>query len=490
MAKRVRERNADVYYPSAKYQRVGATTLEPEEQKFKFETAIEFLDQVKRQFANQPVVYKEFLRIMKEFKSHDIDTPQVIEQVNTLFKGYDHLIEGFGHFLPQGHQMKVVSKQNNSGATGNSTTGSQGDKDTEEVETQTPSAQSSSATPSKSDLESARNFIIKVKCRFSNHPEVYKEFIRTLQRFQRYEISLKEVFCIATRLFADYTDLLLEFPKFLPDPHRLVQQRIQPVANVKDYSFFENAKVQLRNDQSLYTDFLKCLALVNKRILAPAELLMLVEDLFVDYPDLYAQFREMCELPVFKDSSTLMRPFKKADGIFCKLEIDYASCKRLGPSYRSLPREYVQPPSSGRNAFCNEVLNDLWVSLPTGSEEGANFKSSHKNAYEELMFKCEDDRYELDMLIERNYSALQQLTEILKQLTACSPADLPNFRVEELLDVLHLRAIEKIYGDKGEEFSAVCLRIQRLPSPRSFAVCNKKTKNGGNPEPHGTKVGV
>ena len=46
-------------------------TLEPEEQKFKFETAIEFLDQVKRQFANQPVVYKEFLRIMKEFKSHE-----------------------------------------------------------------------------------------------------------------------------------------------------------------------------------------------------------------------------------------------------------------------------------------------------------------------------------------------------------------------------------------------------------------------------------
>lgn len=165
----------------------------------------------------------------------------MIEQVNTLFKGYDHLIEGFGHFLPQGHQMKVVSKQNNSGATGNSTTGSQGDKDTEEVETQTPSAQSSSATPSKSDLESARNFIIKVKvskkkyeqnkadgcvysqCRFSNHPEVYKEFIRTLQRFQRYEISLKEVFCIATRLFADYTDLLLEFPKFLPDPHRVTR---------------------------------------------------------------------------------------------------------------------------------------------------------------------------------------------------------------------------------------------------------------------------
>ena len=37
----------------------------------KFETALEFLDQVKTQFQHRPQVYKEFLKIMKDFKSQE-----------------------------------------------------------------------------------------------------------------------------------------------------------------------------------------------------------------------------------------------------------------------------------------------------------------------------------------------------------------------------------------------------------------------------------
>ena len=42
---------------------------EPQTQ-VKFETAIEFLDQVKLQFGATPNVYKQFLKIMKDFKLH------------------------------------------------------------------------------------------------------------------------------------------------------------------------------------------------------------------------------------------------------------------------------------------------------------------------------------------------------------------------------------------------------------------------------------
>lgn len=41
--------------------------------KFKFETALEFLEQVKGQFSDRPDVYKEFLRIMKEFKGQEYE---------------------------------------------------------------------------------------------------------------------------------------------------------------------------------------------------------------------------------------------------------------------------------------------------------------------------------------------------------------------------------------------------------------------------------
>ena len=40
------------------------------------------------------------------------------------------------------------------------------------------------------------------------------------------------------------------------------------------------------------------------------------------------------------------------------------------------------------------VLNDEYVSMAVGSEDGA-FKSNQKNQYEEQLSRLEDDRYEV-----------------------------------------------------------------------------------------------
>ena len=47
-------------------------------------------------------VYNDFLDIMKEFKSSNIDTPGVISRVSELFEGHTDLIVGFNTFLPPG----------------------------------------------------------------------------------------------------------------------------------------------------------------------------------------------------------------------------------------------------------------------------------------------------------------------------------------------------------------------------------------------------
>lgn len=67
--------------------------------------ALNYLDQVKSQFASRPDVYNNFLDIMKDFKSHAIDTPGVIDRVSALFKGYIALIQGFNTFLPPGYKI-------------------------------------------------------------------------------------------------------------------------------------------------------------------------------------------------------------------------------------------------------------------------------------------------------------------------------------------------------------------------------------------------
>ncbi|KAJ2337272.1 hypothetical protein GGI00_000343 [Coemansia sp. RSA 2681] len=74
--------------------------------------ALSYLDLVKSQFQDRPEVYNQFLEIMKEFKSHAIDTPGVIERVSRLFYGCPSLIQGFNTFLPPGYRIECSDDPN------------------------------------------------------------------------------------------------------------------------------------------------------------------------------------------------------------------------------------------------------------------------------------------------------------------------------------------------------------------------------------------
>jgi len=54
--------------------------------------------------------------------------------------------------------------------------------------------------------------------------------------------------------------------------------------------------------------------------------------------------------------------------------------------------QYPMPPASHRTELGASVLNDVWVSVTSGSED-YSFKHMRKNQYEESLFRCEDDRY-------------------------------------------------------------------------------------------------
>lgn len=56
--------------------------------------------------------------------------------------------------------------------------------------------------------------------------------------------------------------------------------------------------------------------------------------------------------------------------------------------------QYLMPPASQRSKLGAQVLNDCWVSVTSGSED-YSFKHMRKNQYEESLFRCEDDRYDI-----------------------------------------------------------------------------------------------
>lgn len=57
----------------------------------------------------------------------------------------------------------------------------------------------------------------KIKTRFANQPDIYKQFLEILQTYQREQKPIGEVYEQVTQLFANSPDLLNDFKQFLPD---------------------------------------------------------------------------------------------------------------------------------------------------------------------------------------------------------------------------------------------------------------------------------
>ncbi|XP_029126334.1 paired amphipathic helix protein Sin3-like 3 isoform X2 [Cajanus cajan] len=106
------------------------------------------------------------------------------------------------------------------------------------------------------------------------------------------------------------------------------------------------------------------------------------------------------------------------------------------------------------------VLNDHWVSVTSGSED-YSFKHMRKNQYEESLFRCEDDRFELDMLLESVNVATEQVEKLLDKI---NNGDSP-IRIEEHLTALNLRCIERLYGDHGLDVMDVLKKNASLALP-------------------------
>lgn len=70
-----------------------------------------YLDMLKSKNTNQPHVYVDFLQLMLEYKSKEIDTFGVMERVSDLLKNNPELIVGFNTFLPPGYRIAVPGKE-------------------------------------------------------------------------------------------------------------------------------------------------------------------------------------------------------------------------------------------------------------------------------------------------------------------------------------------------------------------------------------------
>uniref|UniRef100_A0A674P5R6 SIN3 transcription regulator family member Aa n=1 Tax=Takifugu rubripes TaxID=31033 RepID=A0A674P5R6_TAKRU len=326
------------------------------------------------------------------------------------------------------------------------------------------------------EFNHAINYVNKIKNRFQGQPDIYKAFLEILHTYQLLNKTTAEK---AESVRNDHggTAKKLQLNNKQRPSQNGCQIRRHPsqggptpvkkkpkLLNLKDSSaaevskhgvgteslFFEKVRKALRSTEA-YDNFLRCLVIFNQEVVSRAELVQLVLPFLGKFPELFNWFKNFLGYREMSHIETYPKE-RATEGI--AMEIDYASCKRLGSSYRALPKSYQQPKCTGRTPLCKGVLNDTWVSFPSWSED-STFVSSKKTQYEEHIYRCEDERFELDVVLETNLAAIRALETVQRKLSRMSAEEQAKLRLDSTLggssEVIHRKAIQRIYGDKAPD---------------------------------------
>ncbi|KAL6848853.1 hypothetical protein ACP4OV_021436 [Aristida adscensionis] len=123
-------------------------------------------------------------------------------------------------------------------------------------------------------------------------------------------------------------------------------------------------------------------------------------------------------------------------------KVDLTICLPCTPSYCLLPENCITLQSSYQTELGRSIFNDTLVSFPSGSEDCFKFRT--KNHYEENIFKCEDDMFESDMLLQR----FRTTADFIGNLQDLVDSDT---KIPEHLSSIHRRCIEQLYDDYGPD---------------------------------------
>lgn len=133
---------------------------------------------------------------------------------------------------------------------------------------------------------------------------------------------------------------------------------------------------------------------------------------------------------------------------------DSKNCEAVeeSPSYRKVPMDWQTIPCSGRDELCWEVLNDSYVSHPLWENDESDFSAINRNVHEDELHRCEEERYEYDMLIEASISTIALLEPISRKIEKMIPKEQKYFKMKPGLGqssaVAYTHVIKKIYGDE------------------------------------------
>uniref|UniRef100_A0ACD5VD60 Uncharacterized protein n=1 Tax=Avena sativa TaxID=4498 RepID=A0ACD5VD60_AVESA len=480
-----------------------------------FVEAINFVNKIKSRFQRDEHVYKSFLDILNMYRKDNKSIQDVYHEVAVLFSDHKDLLEEFQHFLPDTSVSPQAGTAPRAGLV------------KREASLMPPVGRSEKprAYPSHADRDTSVDRPDVEHDRQRRRPDKERKAERDRRDYERDEKDVEhdskdlDVGLRKRKPFPSANPTGAEAQQGgLPENHGINSASASSYDNkdalksvyAQEFHFCEKVKEKLEYDA--YQEFLKCLHIYSQEIITRSELKNLVNDILQHYPDLmdgFNEFLDHCEnidgflAGVFskKQPGRLVKtedkerdkeheredrnrdrdrerekerlkegasqkPSVTKDKYLSKpiSELDLSNCQRCTPSYRLLPKNYPMPPAGNRTDLGASVLNDHWVSVTSGSED-YSFKHMRKNQYEESLFRCEDDRFELDMLLESVNAATKRVEELIEKMQDNSLKPESPIRIDEHLTPLNLRCIERLYGDHGLDVMDVLRRNASVALP-------------------------
>jgi len=458
-------------------------------QPLEFDHAINYVTTIKKRFSNEPETYKKFLEILHTYQKEQRGIKEVLEEVSVLFAEHPDLLKEFTYFLPDAvqaeakAQLEIVAaeaeaRKRASEARKRASLTMRHQPVAQTV--QSPQAQSLGGAQHQSTPRTTSSIPFGATQGRSaeREREIFRSAVYGAISFaparppRKSALSIKQAAMKKGR------------PSMLPT------LPIQPTT--AEAVFFQKAKRHLNRRElapdkpsptrrhTPYTEFLKCLHLFGACVLNKDELLLLLRGLFVQghAPKSGANAGGGAQNPdVAAEAFVLLKEFeriligrgpyakqvnaakdKTKFGIKRARDFDFRGAEFATPSYAPYPSEYPADlfmQHTGQSDQDREVLNDTvicaYAHLCT---------RGRKNLYEEAMFRIEDERFEVDMAVERNALAMRQIEPIAEEVTRLreneekdgQPIGRLQYKLNaRTLNSIQINAIGRIYGDNGDE---------------------------------------
>ncbi|XP_076902089.1 paired amphipathic helix protein Sin3-like 4 isoform X2 [Bidens hawaiensis] len=398
------------------------------------EEAIVFVNKIKMRFQGQDHVYKYFLDTLNKFKKENKPIKEVHQEVAALLNDQQDLLNEFTNFFPD----SSAAGSNHSGHSGSNNNSVHDNRSSPAV------------TPRPLQSKKAVKTYVESKVNIDRTDPVHEKR------------------CVGADKETD-TSEDTELKEHNPDDkdctlEDTVAELFHQDLHGQMLRLREKVKERLSNSED-YQAFLKCIEQYCTETITRPQLQSLVNNLLGAYVDLVEEVNE------FIDRSEMTKSGSKPSSISSKekylaksiQELDLSDCECCTPSYRLLPKDYPIPSASQRTKIGYEVLNDHWVSVTSGSED-YSFKHMRKNQYEESLFRCEDDRFELDMLVESVNVTAKHVEELLDRINDNSGKTDNAVNIEDFT-AINLKSIGRLYGDHGHDVMDVLRKNASLALP-------------------------